>query len=66
MNTFRTALSDMLGRRPVLILGTPFITAFAVPLSFMSTSQLLVLVWGDSDASREQVRSKRRRIGEPS
>ncbi len=34
------ALSDKLGRRPVIIFGTLFIIAFAVPLNFMITSQL--------------------------
>ncbi len=39
------ALSDKLGRRPVIIFGTLFIIAFAVPLNFLITSQLPVLMW---------------------
>jgi metabolite-proton symporter len=39
------ALSDKLGRRPVMIFGTLFIIAFAVPLNFMITSQVAVLMW---------------------
>jgi MFS family permease len=39
------ALSDKLGRRPVIIFGTLFIMAFAVPLNFMITSELPVLMW---------------------
>jgi MFS transporter, MHS family, shikimate and dehydroshikimate transport protein len=39
------ALSDKLGRRPVIIFGTLFIIAFSVPLNFMITSELPVLMW---------------------
>jgi MFS family permease len=39
------ALSDKLGRRPVIIFGTLFIIAFATPLNFMITSQIPVLIW---------------------
>jgi MHS family shikimate/dehydroshikimate transporter-like MFS transporter len=39
------ALSDRLGRRRVMIFGTLFIVAFAVPLNFMITSQVTVLAW---------------------
>jgi MFS transporter, MHS family, shikimate and dehydroshikimate transport protein len=39
------ALSDKIGRRPVMIFGTLFIIAFAVPLNFMITSQVPVLIW---------------------
>jgi MFS family permease len=39
------ALSDKLGRRPVIIFGTLFIVAFAVPMNFMITSQVPVLAW---------------------
>jgi len=39
------ALSDKLGRRPVIIFGTLFIVAFAVPLNFMITSQIPMLAW---------------------
>jgi metabolite-proton symporter len=39
------ALSDKLGRRPVIIFGTLFVVAFAVPLNFMITSQVPVLMW---------------------
>ena len=39
------ALSDKLGRRPVIVFGTLFIIAFAVPLNFMITSQIPVLIW---------------------
>ena len=39
------ALSDKLGRRPVIIFGTLFIVAFATPLNFMITSQIPVLIW---------------------
>jgi MFS transporter, MHS family, shikimate and dehydroshikimate transport protein len=38
-------LSDRLGRRPVIIFGTLFIAAFAVPLYFMITSQIIELAW---------------------
>jgi MFS family permease len=39
------ALSDKLGRRPVIIFGTLFIVAFAIPLNFLITSQVPVLTW---------------------
>jgi MFS family permease len=39
------ALSDKVGRRPVIIFGTLFIVAFAIPLDFMITSQVPVLTW---------------------
>ncbi|HZF31468.1 MAG TPA: MFS transporter [Gammaproteobacteria bacterium] len=39
------ALSDKVGRRPVIIFGTLFIVAFAIPLNFMITSQTPVLTW---------------------
>jgi MFS family permease len=39
------ALSDKLGRPPVIIFGTLFIVAFAAPLNFMITSQVPVLIW---------------------
>ena len=39
------ALSDKLGRRPVMIFGALFIVAFAIPLNFMITSQVPVLMW---------------------
>jgi MHS family shikimate/dehydroshikimate transporter-like MFS transporter len=39
------ALSDKLGRRPVIIFGTLFIVAFAAPLNFMITSQIPMLAW---------------------
>jgi metabolite-proton symporter len=39
------ALSDKLGRRPVIIFGTLFIIAFALPLNFLITSQNPVLAW---------------------
>ena len=39
------ALSDKLGRRPVIIFGTLFIIAFAVPINFLITSQNPVLAW---------------------
>jgi MFS family permease len=39
------ALSDKLGRKPVIIFGTLFITAFAAPLNFMITSQVPLLTW---------------------
>jgi metabolite-proton symporter len=39
------ALSDKVGRKPVIIFGTLFIIAFSVPLNFMITSQVPVLAW---------------------
>lgn len=42
---FLGALSDRLGRRPVILFGTLFIVAFAVPLNFLITSQNPVLAW---------------------
>jgi metabolite-proton symporter len=39
------ALSDKLGRRPVIIFGTLFVVAFAIPLNFMITSGVPVLIW---------------------
>jgi metabolite-proton symporter len=39
------ALSDKLGRKPVIIFGTLFIAAFAAPLNFMITSQVPLLTW---------------------
>jgi len=39
------ALSDRLGRRQVIMFGTLFVIAFAIPLNFMITSQLPVLTW---------------------
>ena len=39
------ALSDKLGRRPVIIFGTLFIIAFALPINFLITSQNAVLAW---------------------
>jgi MHS family shikimate/dehydroshikimate transporter-like MFS transporter len=39
------ALSDKLGRRPVMMFGALFIAAFAIPLNFMITSQAPVLTW---------------------
>jgi metabolite-proton symporter len=39
------ALSDKLGRRPVIMFGTLFIMAFAVPLNYLITSQNPVLAW---------------------
>jgi MFS family permease len=39
------ALSDKVGRRPVIIFGTLFIVAFAVPLNFLITSQVPALAW---------------------
>jgi MFS transporter, MHS family, shikimate and dehydroshikimate transport protein len=38
-------LSDRLGRKPVIIFGTLFIAAFAIPLNFLITSQVTVLAW---------------------
>jgi len=42
---FLGALSDKVGRRAVIIFGTLFIVAFAVPLNFMITSQVPMLAW---------------------
>src|SRR5687767_14709212 len=42
---FLGALSDKLGRRAVIMFGTLFIVAFAVPLNFMITSQVPMLAW---------------------
>jgi metabolite-proton symporter len=39
------ALSDKLGRRPVMMFGALFIVAFAIPLNFMITSEAPVLMW---------------------
>jgi metabolite-proton symporter len=39
------ALSDKLGRRPVIIFGTLFVMAFAIPLNYMITSQVPELAW---------------------
>ena len=39
------ALSDKLGRRQVMMFGTLFVIAFAIPLNFMITSQLAPLAW---------------------
>jgi MFS family permease len=39
------ALSDKVGRRPVIIFGTLFIVAFAAPLNFMIASQVPLLIW---------------------
>ena len=39
------ALSDRLGRRAVIMFGTLFIVAFAVPLNFMITSRVPMLAW---------------------
>ncbi len=39
------AISDKLGRKPVMIFGALFIIAFAVPLNFMITSAVPVLMW---------------------
>ncbi|GAA0932814.1 MFS transporter [Pseudonocardia zijingensis] len=38
-------LSDRLGRRRVVVFGTLFIAAFAIPLNFLITSQVAVLAW---------------------
>jgi metabolite-proton symporter len=42
---FFGALSDKVGRRAVIIFGTLFIMAFAVPLNFLITSEVPVLMW---------------------
>jgi metabolite-proton symporter len=42
---FLGGLSDRLGRRAVIMFGTLFIVAFAVPLNFMITSQVPMLAW---------------------
>jgi MFS transporter, MHS family, shikimate and dehydroshikimate transport protein len=42
---FLGALSDKVGRRAVIIFGTLFIVAFAVPLNFMITSRVPMLAW---------------------
>ncbi len=42
---FLGALSDKLGRRAVIIYGTLFIMAFAVPLDLLITSRVPVLAW---------------------
>ncbi len=42
---FFGALSDKLGRRAVIIYGTLFIVAFAIPLNYLITSQVPVLAW---------------------
>jgi MHS family shikimate/dehydroshikimate transporter-like MFS transporter len=42
---FLGALSDKLGRRPVIMFGTLFIVAFAVPLNFLITSRVPMLAW---------------------
>lgn len=42
---FLGALSDKLGRRPVILFGTLFIMAFSVPLNFLITSENAVLAW---------------------
>jgi MFS family permease len=39
------ALSDKLGRRPVIIFGTLFIVAFAIPLNILITSHVAALTW---------------------
>jgi MFS family permease len=42
---FLGALSDKLGRRQVIMFGTLFVIAFAVPLNFMITSEVPALAW---------------------
>jgi MFS family permease len=42
---FLGALSDKLGRRRVIMFGTLFVVAFAVPLNYMITSQVPALAW---------------------
>jgi MFS transporter, MHS family, shikimate and dehydroshikimate transport protein len=39
------SLSDKVGRKAVIIFGTLFIVAFAVPLNFMITSRVPMLAW---------------------
>jgi MHS family shikimate/dehydroshikimate transporter-like MFS transporter len=39
------ALSDKLGRRKVIMFGTLFVVAFALPLNYMITSQIAPLAW---------------------
>ena len=39
------ALSDRVGRRPVMMFGTLFIIAFSIPLNFMITSAVPALMW---------------------
>jgi MFS transporter, MHS family, shikimate and dehydroshikimate transport protein len=39
------ALSDKVGRKPVIIFGALFIMVFAAPLNFMITSQVPLLTW---------------------
>jgi metabolite-proton symporter len=39
------ALSDKLGRRPVMMFGTLFIMAFAIPLNYLITSATPLLTW---------------------
>jgi MHS family shikimate/dehydroshikimate transporter-like MFS transporter len=39
------ALSDKLGRRPVMMFGALFIVAFAIPLNFLITSEAPLLMW---------------------
>ena len=39
------ALSDKVGRRPVMIFGTLFIIAFSIPLNFLITSAVPVFMW---------------------
>jgi len=39
------ALSDRVGRRPVMIFGTLFIIAFSIPLNFLITSAVPVFMW---------------------
>jgi len=42
---FLGGLSDKLGRRAVIMFGTLFIIGFAVPLTFLITSQVPMLAW---------------------
>jgi metabolite-proton symporter len=39
------ALSDKLGRRTVIVFGTLFIMAFAIPLNFLITSEVPLYTW---------------------